>query len=65
MHDRLKQLAERQGQVPAVLAAVAVGQYVSAHMAPLDMQTNLTKQVVEMIERMPQQLLDLDKKGLL
>lgn len=43
-----------------MLASLAVGQYVSAHMAPLDTQRELMAKVMEMVEKMPQQLLELD-----
>ncbi len=62
VYARLKQLADRQGQVPSVLAAVAVGQYVSAHSAPIEMQEKMLGQVMEMVERLPQQLLDLEDR---
>lgn len=61
IYERLKLLAERQGQPAALLAATAIGQYVSAHMVQIDMARELRGEVMEMIERMPQQLLDLDK----
>ncbi len=63
IYERLRGLAERQGQTPAVLASLAVGQYVSAHMAPLDGQREMLRQVMEMVEKLPQQLLDLDGPG--
>jgi hypothetical protein len=57
----LKELADRQGQVPAVLASVAIGQYVSAHMAPLDMQRDMSTKALAILERMPQQMLELER----
>jgi len=63
IYDRLKLLAERQGQPPAVIASVAIGQYVSAHMVNIDMAKELHAQALGMLERMPQQLLELDKAG--
>lgn len=63
IYDRLKLLAERQGQPPAVLASVAVGQYVSAHMVNLDTAREMQEKAMAMLERMPQQLLELDKAG--
>jgi predicted transcriptional regulator len=62
IYDRLKQLAERQGQTAAVLASVAVGQYVSMHMASLDTQREMQAKALEILERLPQQLLELDTK---
>ncbi len=62
VYERLRALAERQGQAPSVLASVAVGQYVSAHMAPLDTQREMLERAMEMVEKMPQQLLDLDRE---
>lgn len=61
LYLRLKELAHRQGQTAAVLASVAIGQYVNAHMAPIDAQRDLHSKVLEMVERMPQQLLELEE----
>jgi predicted transcriptional regulator len=63
IYERLKVLAERQGQPPAVLASVAVGQYVSQHMVGLDTAREMGEKAMAMLERMPQQLLELDKAG--
>jgi predicted transcriptional regulator len=63
VYERLKLLGERQGQPAAVLAATAIGQYVSAHMVQIDMAREIHAQALAMLERMPQQLLDLDKAG--
>jgi predicted transcriptional regulator len=63
IYERLKLLAERQGQPAAVLASVAIGQYVSAHTVQIDMARELHQQALGMLERMPQQLLELDKAG--
>jgi len=61
VYERLKLLAERQGQPAAVLAATAIGQYVSAHMVQIDMAREMQAQAIAMLERMPQQLLELEK----
>jgi predicted transcriptional regulator len=63
IYERLKLLAERQGQPPAVIASVAIGQYVSAHMVNIDMAREMHDKAAAMLERMPQQLLDLDRAG--
>jgi predicted transcriptional regulator len=63
IYEKLKLLADRQGQPAAVLASVAIGQYVSAHTVQIDMARELHEQALAFIERMPQQLLDLDKGG--
>lgn len=60
VYERLKELAERQGQAAAVLASVAIGQYVSVHMAPLDGQRQMQEKALAILERMPQQLLELE-----
>lgn len=62
VYDRLKLLAERQGQTAAVLASVAIGQYVNAHLAAHDVQKEMAARALELLERMPQQLLDLEAK---
>lgn len=59
-YQRLKLLGERQGQTAAVLASVAIGQYVSTHLASLDMQREMQAKALEMLERLPQQLLELE-----
>ena len=61
IYDRLKELAERQGLPTAVLASVAIGQYVSVHMAAIDGQREMQDRAMAMLERMPQQLLELDR----
>lgn len=65
LYERLRELAERQGQTAGSLAAVAVGQYVSAHTASLDAQREMQRQMMvkaaEILERMPQQLLEFEK----
>lgn len=67
LYERLKELAERQGQTAGSLAAIAVGQYVAAHTATLDAQREMHREMVakavEILEHMPQQLLALDKAG--
>ena len=63
LYERLKVLAERQGQTAGSLAAVAVGQYVSQQMVAVDAQREMMAQALGMLERMPQQLLDLDKQA--
>ena len=62
IYERLKLLAERQGQTAAVLASVAVGQYVNNHMAVVDVQRELAERALGILERMPQQLLELEAK---
>jgi predicted transcriptional regulator len=63
IYERLKLLAERQGQPAAVLAATAIGQYVSAHMVQIDLGREMHAQALAMLERLPQQLLDFEKAG--
>lgn len=64
LYERLKELADRQGQTAGSLAALAIGQYVSAHSAALDAQREMQREMLaratEILERMPQQLLELD-----
>jgi predicted DNA-binding protein len=60
IYERLKQLADRQGQTAAILASVAVGQYVNAHMAAFDVQKDMAERALAILERMPQQLLELE-----
>jgi predicted DNA-binding protein len=62
VYERLKVLAERQGQAAAVLASVAIGQYVSVHMAAIDMQREMQDKAMAMLERLPQQLLELEAR---
>ena len=60
IYARLKVLADRQGQAAAVLASVAIGQYVSVHMAALDGQREMQDKAMAILERMPQELLALE-----
>ena len=62
VYERLKELADRQGLATAVLASVAIGQYVSVHMAAIDGQREMQDRAMAMLERLPQQLLDLEPK---
>jgi predicted transcriptional regulator len=62
VYERLKILADRQGQTPAILASVAIGQYVANHMAALDVQRDMADRAMAILERMPQQLLELEAK---
>lgn len=63
VYEKLKLLGERMGQPPAVLAATAIGAWVSSHMVNIDMARELHQQAMALLERMPQQLLDLEKVG--
>jgi predicted transcriptional regulator len=64
IYAKLKELADRHGQPAAVLASVAIGQYVSAHCAQFDAAQAFHDQALALIERLaPQQLLDLDRGG--
>ena len=45
-----QQQAERQGQAAAVLASVAIGQYVSVHMAALDIQHEMQDKALAMLD---------------
>lgn len=63
IYERLKELADRQGLPSAVLASVAIGQYVSVHMGPVDAQREMADRALEILQRMPQQLLELDREN--
>jgi hypothetical protein len=60
VYERLRLLADRQGMPAAVLASIAIGQYVSNHMAPIDMQEKLLATVQEVVDKLPQQLLEFE-----
>ncbi len=61
IYERLKELADRQGLPAAVLASVAIGQYVSSYMAAIDSQREMQDRAIAVLERMPQQLIDYDR----
>lgn len=63
IYDRLRELADRQGLPAAVLASVAIGQYVSTHMAGVDASREMQDKIIAIVERMPQQLLELERGG--
>lgn len=56
LYEKLKVLADRQGQTAASLAALAVGQYVSAHYGPVQLQEQLAKETLALLQALPSQL---------
>jgi hypothetical protein len=63
VYDRLKVLAKRQGIPAALLGSVAIGQYVSQHMVAIDGQAELQAKLLEVMDRLPEQLMLLDSQG--
>ena len=60
VYERLKELADRQGMPTAVLASVAIGQYVSGQMAVIDILRETQEKALAMVEAAnPQHSLEL------
>lgn len=56
VYEKLKVLADRQGQTAGGLASVAVGMFVSSHWGPIELQERLGREAADMLKAMPAQL---------